>query len=119
MLTKINYRIHTDAISEHLIPPQISQDAANIIFATEADLLNKALFGVTAKEWCKNNPKLEGNLRDYADVTQLICLANLESLNAELISQKLTQSQRLLKLNEVAIIQLQSLLRDSSLKKLK
>ncbi len=119
MLTKINYRIHTDAISKHLIPPQISQEAANIIFATEADLLNKALFGVTAKEWHKNNPKLEGNLRDYADVTQLICLANLESLNAELIRQKLTQSQRLLKLNEVAIIQLQSLLRDSSLKKLK
>ena len=118
MLTNINYRIHTDAISKHLIPPQISKDAANIIFATEADLLNKALFGMTAKEWQKNNPKLEGNLRDYADVTQLICLANLESLNAELIRQKLTQSQRLLRLNEIAIIQLQSLLRDNSLKKL-
>ncbi len=118
MLTKINYRIHADAISQHLIPKQISNVEANIIFATEADLLNKALFGMTAKEWRDKNPQLTGNLRDYADVTQLVCLANLESLNAELIRQKLTQSQRLLRLNEVAIIQLKSLLSSSTAKKL-
>lgn len=118
MLTKINYRIHTDAIQKHLIPEQISKENANIIFATEADLLNKALFGITAKDWRKNNLKLEGNLRDYADVMQLICLANLESLNAELIRQQLTQSERLLRLNEVAIIQMKSLLKDAFVKKL-
>ncbi|MDX2083441.1 MAG: KilA-N domain-containing protein [Rickettsiales bacterium] len=118
MLTKINYHIHTDAIIEHLIPKQISKTEANIIFATEADLINKALFGITAKEWREKNPKLVGNLRDYADVAQLICLANLESLNAELIRQKLTQSQRLLRLNEVAIIQLKSLLKNNTVKNL-
>ncbi len=118
MLTKINYHIHTDAISEHLVPRQISQEEANIIFATEADLLNRALFGITAKDWREKNPQLEGNLRDYADVTQLICLANLESFNAELIRQKLPQPQRLLQLNQMAITQLRSLLKNNSAQKL-
>ncbi len=118
MLTKINYRLHTAAVSKHLIPQKISKIQANIIFASEADLLNRALFGMTAKEWRKNNPKLEGNLRDYADVTQLVCLANLENLNAEFIRQKLTQGERLIKLNEIAISQLQALLKDHRIKKI-
>lgn len=118
ILTKINYRIHTDAIKEHLIPLRISQADANIIFANEADVLNKALFGMTAKEWRDNNSKLEGNIRDYADVNQLVCLANLETLNAEFIRQGLSQSERLLKLNEIAIIQMKSLTKNISIKRL-
>jgi hypothetical protein len=117
MLTKINYRIHTDAIQKHLIPQKISKAESKIIFASEADLLNQALFGISAKEWREKNPKLEGNLRDYADVTQLICLANLESLNAEFIRQKLSQSERLLRLNEIAIVQMKSLLGNGVVKK--
>jgi hypothetical protein len=119
MLTKINYRIHTDAIQENLIPREISKAQANIIFANEADVLNKALFGMTAKEWRDKNPKLAGNIRDYSDVTQLVCLANLESLNAEFIRQGLPQGERLLKLNEIAIIQMRSLLGNNSIKKLR
>jgi hypothetical protein len=118
ILTKINYRIHTDAIKEHLIPLRISQTHANMIFANEADVLNKALFGMTAKEWRDKNPNLEGNIRDHSDVIQLVCLANLEALNAEFIRQGLSQSERLLKLNEIAIIQLRSLVRNTSIKKL-
>lgn len=118
MLTKINYRIHTDAIKHHIIPPKISKVQANMIYANEADVLNKALFGMTAKEWRDKNPKTDGNIRDYSDVTQLICLANLETLNAEFIRQGLPQSQRLLKLNEIAIIQMNSLLDNPSVKKL-
>lgn len=119
MLTKINYRIHTDAIKRHIIPPKISKVQANLIYANEADVLNKALFGMTAKEWRDKNLKLDGNIRDYSDVTQLICLANLETLNAEFIRQGLQQSERLLSLNEIAIIQMRSLLGSPSLKKLK
>ncbi len=119
ILTKINYRIHTDAIVENIIPKEISKTQANIIFANEADVLNKALFGMTAKEWKDKNPKLAGNIRDYSDVTQLVCLANLESLNAEFIRQSLPQGERLLKLNEIAIIQMRSLLGNNSFKKLK
>lgn len=118
ILTKINYRIHTDAIRRHIIPPKISKVQANMIYANEADVLNKALFGMTAKEWRDKNPKIDGNIRDYSDVTQLICLANLETLNAEFIRQGLPQSQRLLNLNEVAIIQMNSLLDNPSVKKL-
>lgn len=118
MLTKINYRIHTDAIKEHLIPPQISRKNTRLIFATEADLLNTALFGTTAKEWkLKNNGKV-GNMRDYAEVSQLVVLANLEGLNAEFIRKGLEQQDRLLKLNEIAIIQMRSLLENPSVKKL-
>jgi hypothetical protein len=119
MLTKINYRIHTDAIQRSLIPKEISKSQANVIFASEADVLNKALFGMTAGEWREKNPKLKGNIRDYSDVTQLVCLANLESLNAEFIRQEIPQTERLLKLNGIAIIQMRSLLNNSSLKKLK
>lgn len=118
ILTKINYRIHTDAIKEHLIPLRITQIQANIIFANEADVLNKALFGMTAKEWRDKNPELEGNIRDYADVLQLVCLANLETLNAEFIRQGLSQLERLLRLNEIAIIQLKSLVGNNTIKKL-
>ncbi len=118
-LTKINYRIHTDAIKEHLIPNRISKEQANIIFASEADLLNTALFGMTAKQWRERNPKKEGNIRDYADVFQLVCLANLETLNAEFIRQKLPSPERILKLNEIAIIQIRSLLGSPGLKRLK
>jgi hypothetical protein len=120
LLTKINYRIHTDAIQEHLIPQKISKKEADYIFANEADVLNKALFGITAKEWRKKNSKSTiGNIRDHCDVSQLVCLANLETLNAEFIRQGLPQSERLLKLNEIAIIQMRSLVGNSSIKKLK
>jgi KilA-N domain len=119
ILTKINYHIHTDAIQANLIPKELSQSRVNSIFANEADVLNKALFGKTAKEWRDKNPKISGNIRDYSDVTQLVCLANIETLNAEFIRQGLPQSERLLKLNEIAIIQMRSLLNSSSLKKLK
>jgi len=119
MLTKINYRIHTDAIKKHILPVQVSKTKANMIYANEADVLNMALFGLTAKEWRDKNSKLEGNIRDYSDVTQLVCLANLESLNAEFIRQGLPQNKRLLKLNEIAIIQMRSLLGNGSIKKLK
>ena len=118
MLTKINYRIHTDAIQRHLIPVKISKMQAQIIFASEADLLNKALFGMTAKEWRDKNSDLTGNIRDYVAVEQLVCLANLEALNAEFVRQGLEQSERLLKLNEIAIIQMQSLSRNKSVKKI-
>lgn len=120
MLTKINYRIHTDAIKENIIIPlKLSEKEANIVFANEADVLNMALFGMTAKHWRDKNPKLAGNIRDYADVTQLVCLANLENLNAEFIRVSLSQKKRLLKLNEIAIIQMKSLANNPSIKKLK
>jgi hypothetical protein len=112
-LARINYRIHTDAIKEHLIPVHLTPEQINFTYATEADVLNKALFGVTAKEWRDANPDLEGNIRDHASAAQLVCLANLESLNAEFIRQELTQPDRLQKLNEIAIVQIQSLLKSS------
>jgi hypothetical protein len=117
-LTKINYHIHTDAIKQHLIPKRLSKNEKNIIFANEADVLNKALFGMTAKEWRDKNKKLEGNIRDYADVTQLVCLANLEALNAEFIDQNMSQLERLLKLNKIAIHQMKLFIINSSVKKL-
>jgi len=117
-LAKINYRIHTDAIKEHIIPPQISKQALEIIYANEADVLNMALFGITAKDWRDKNPNKGGNIRDYSSVEQLVCLSNLESLNAEFIRQGLAQNERLKKLNEIAIIQMRSLLSNRSLKKL-
>ena len=105
-LAKINYRIHTDAIKTHLIPQQISRTEENLIYATEADLLNLALFGITAKEWREKNPDLEGNIRDYADVSQLVCLSNLENLNALFIKDGLEKPKRLEKLNTIAIEQM-------------
>ena len=118
-LTKINYRIHTDAIKTHLIPENISKNQINIVYASEADVLNVALFGKTAKEWRDENMGKDGNIRDYADVTQLVVLANLEGMNAELIRQGLLQTERLLQLNQIAIVQMQSLLGNSSVEKLK
>ncbi len=118
-LTKINYRIHTDAVQTFLIPPQLPDKATSMIYASEADVLNKALFGKTAKEWRLENPKKTGNIRDYADVTQLVILANLEGINAELIRQELSQSDRLIQLNQIAISQMQSLIGSPTIKKLK
>lgn len=117
-LTKINYRIHTDAIKKHLVPPHVSKQSTDIIYANEADVLNMALFGKTAKNWRDENPKLDGNIRDYADVTQLVVLANLEGINAELIHRSLPQSERLIQLNEVAITQMQALLGNETVKKM-
>jgi len=117
-LTKINYRIHTDAIKENLIPKQLQPAQINFIYASEADILNVALFGHTAKQWQELNPNKKGNIRDYADVYQLVCLANLESLNAHFINENIDQSQRIEKLNQVAIKQMSILLSDRSMKQL-
>jgi KilA-N domain len=109
-LSKLNYRIHTDAIKEHIIPENITKEQANNIYASEADLLNVALFGKTAKQWRDQNPNLEGNIRDYAQIEQLLVLANIESMNVEFIRMELSQKERLLKLNQIAITQLKSLI---------
>lgn len=117
-LTKANYRIHTDAIKQHLIPPTITKAQEGFVYASEADLLNKALFGMTAKEFKAKNPDKEGNLRDYATVEQLVVLASLESQNALLIHQKHPQDARLLILNQLAVSQMNSLLNNSAVGKL-
>ena len=117
-LAKINYRIHTDAIKENLIPAKINKNQENIIYANEADVLNVALFGITAKDWRDKNSGKEGNVRDYSSVEQLVCLSNLESMNAILIKQGMTQKQRLQFLNEVAIDQMKTLLGNEGIKKL-
>lgn len=116
-LAKINYRIHTDAIKKHLIPEAISRNAENLVYATEADILNLALFGFTAKEWREKNPVLEGNIRDYADVSQLVCLSNLENLNALFIKEGIDKAKRLEKLNSIAIEQM-TILTETAVKKL-
>lgn len=108
-LSKLNYRIHTDAVKAHLIPPEVTPAQAAITYATEADLLNVALFGQTARQWRDANPKLEGNVRDYASVEQLLVLANMEGMNAEFIHMGLPQSERLKRLNQIAIRQMQVL----------
>jgi len=108
-LSKLNYRIHTDAVKQHLIPPAVTPAQAAITYATEADLLNVALFGHTAKQWRDANPKLEGNVRDYAGVEQLLVLANMEGMNAEFIHMGLPQGERLKRLNQIAIRQMQVL----------
>ena len=108
-LTKLNYKIHTDAIKQNLIPKELTPAQINFVYASEADILNVALFGMTAKEWRESNPRLDGNIRDYADVNQLVCLANMESLNAHFIEEKLSQSVRLQKLNQLAINQMRIL----------
>ena len=118
-LTKINYRIHTDSIKENIIlPQQLSKKDTDATYASEADVLNKALFGMTAVEWKSLNKNKVGNMRDYSDVYQLICLANLETLNSEFIKMGMIQRDRLLKLNEIAISQMKSLLANSTVKKL-
>ena len=108
-LSKINYRIHTDAIKNNLIPKQLNKKQINFVYAEEADVLNMALFGLTAKEWRAQNPNLDGNIRDYATINELICLANLENLNSVFINEGLKQSERLEKLNKIAISQMQIL----------
>lgn len=115
-LTKINYRIHTDAIKENLIPENLSSKQISYVYASEADLLNVALFGKTAKQWKDENPDKKGNIRDYANVSQLVCLANLENLNAVFINEGLEQSQRIQKLNIIAIEQMKILIQDKSIK---
>lgn len=117
-LTKINYRIHTDAILKNLIPRAVTKNQTAIIYASEADILNVALFGKTAKDWRAENKGRVGNIRDYCDVTQLVVLANLEGINADLIRQNLSQSQRLSKLNETAIFQMKALVDNPTIKKL-
>ncbi len=116
-LAKINYRIHTDAIKEHLIPDIINKEQKSLTYATEADVLNIALFGKTAKQWRDKNPDKDGNIRDHATLEQLLVLANLESINAELIKMELSQNKRLAMLNQTAITQLRSLLGITSLNK--
>ena len=108
-LAKINYRIHTDAIKENLIPPELSAKQVSLVYASEADVLNMALFGMTAKEWRDSHPELKGNIRDYANVSQLVCLANLENLNAVFISEGRPQAERLARLNVIAISQMRVL----------
>lgn len=105
-LSKINYRIHTDAIKQNLIPAEVTAKQASIIYANEADVLNVAMFGMTAKQWREANPDLKGNIRDYAAINELICLSNMENLNAVLIEQGMPQGERLLKLNQIAIHQM-------------
>ena len=117
-LTKINYRLHTDAIKARLVPPQLQPQHTSLIYASEADLLNMALFGKTAKQWRDENPGSQGNIRDQANAAQLVCLANLEALNAHLIHQGLAQAERLALLNQTAIHQMTLLLADAGVQQL-
>lgn len=105
-LSKINYRIHTDAIKEYLIPAELTKQQMSIVYANEADVLNMALFGVTAKQWREANPDKDGNIRDYAGINELICLSNMENINALLIEEGMLQPERLNKLNQIAIHQM-------------
>jgi hypothetical protein len=118
-LAKVNYRIHTDAIKENLIPKTLSKEKINFIYADEADILNMALFGITAKQWRETHPKAEGNIRDEATLEQLVVLSNMESINAVLIHQELSQNERLQQLNRIAIAQMKSLSGNTNLKKMK
>ena len=118
-LAKINYKIHTDAIKNKLVPEKLSKERINYIYASEADILNVALFGMTAKEWRENNPELKGNMRDYADISQLVCLSNLENLNAVFINEGMDATERIVKLNTIAIEQMRILTESERIKKLK
>ena len=117
-LSKINYRIHTDAIKQNLLPPEITNQQASFIYADEADVLNVAMFGKTARQWREENPTLKGNIRDYASINELICLSNMENLNAVFIEQGIPQSDRLLKLNQIAIHQMSVLESENDNRKL-
>ena len=108
-LAKINYHIHTDAIKQNLIPQELTPAQKSFVYADEADMLNVAMFGKTAREWREENPDLKGNIRDYASINQLICLSNMENLNAVFINEGLSQSERLEKLNKIAIQQMKVL----------
>ncbi|GHT06292.1 hypothetical protein FACS189423_11170 [Bacteroidia bacterium] len=116
-LSKINYRIHTDAIRDEIVPKTVTKEQATFVYANEADLLNVALFGMTAKEWRDNNLEQKGNIRDYATLEQLVVLSNMESINALLIRQGLPQGERLVQLNQVAIMQMRSLVENGNLMK--
>lgn len=118
-ISKINYRIHTDAIKENLIPISLKINQKKFIYADEADILNVALFGKTAKQWRDENPNEKGNIRDIASIEQLVVLSNLESINAMLIQQEIEQEERLIKLNEIAINQMKSLINTTILKNIK
>ncbi len=113
-LSKINYRIHTDAIKQNLIPEEVTAAQASIIYAEEADVLNVAMFGQTAKQWREAHPKLKGNIRDYASINELICLANMENINAVLIDEGMPQGERLVRLNQIAINQMRVLENDDN-----
>lgn len=108
-LSKINYHIHTDAVKDNLIPAELTPQQISIVYASEADVLNMALFGITAKQWREANPDLKGNIRDYATINELICLSNMENINAVLINEKIPQRERLQKLNQIAIQQMRVL----------
>ena len=116
-LAKLNYHIHTDAIKHNLIPKELSSAQTSIIYANEADVLNVALFGMTAKQWRDANSNLKGNIRDYATINELICLSNMENLNAVFINEKISQKERLIKLNKIAIQQM-SILQEVEKRKL-
>ena len=117
-LSKVNYRIHTDAIKEHLLPQYLTPQQINFTYASEADMLNVALFGVTAKQWRTGHPEAAGNIRDHADIYQLIVLVNMESMNAELIKQSMAQRDRLTYLNKMAIEQMRSLINSAAVRRL-
>ena len=108
-LAKINYHIHTDAIKQHLIPAELTKEQTSMVYANEADVLNVALYGITAKQWRDANPELKGNIRDYSTINELICLSNMENINAVLINEGLSQQERLIRLNKIAIQQMQVL----------
>ena len=116
-LAKLNYHIHSDAIKQNLVPKELSAAQTSIIYANEADVLNVALFGITAKQWKDSNPDLKGNIRDHATINELICLSNMENLNAVFINEKMPQKERLIKLNQIAIQQM-VILRDVEKRKL-
>lgn len=118
-LSKINYHIHTDAIKQNLIPAEVTAKQASIIYSDEADMLNVAMFGITAKMWRERYPQLKGNIRDYASINELICLSNMENLNAVFIEQGIPQGERLIKLNQVAIQQMRVLEENGNRKLLK
>ena len=118
-LSKINYRIHTDAIKNNLIPKELTSKQVNLVYAEEADVLNMALFGMTAKEWREKNPNKKGNIRDYASINELICLANLENTNSIFINEGMKQPDRLYKLNQIAISQMKILTKDNERRLLK
>ena len=118
-LAKINYKIHTDAIKNKLVPEKLSKERINYIYASEADILNVALFGMTSKEWRESNSELKGNMRDYADISQLVCLSNLENLNAVFINEGMDATERIEKLNAIAIEQMRILTESERIKKLK
>jgi hypothetical protein len=105
-LAKINYHIHTDAIKQHLIPAELTKEQTSVVYASEADVLNVALYGITAKQWREANPELKGNIRDYSTINELICLSNMENINAVLINEGLPQQERLVRLNKIAIQQM-------------